>query len=89
TALYETGESLYSNLVTIEKQGGLSAIGAAPVVFASRGRICYSGVAGTIDVYTTAGIAVASSAKANGSFAVAPGTYVVKSGRYTFKLIVY
>lgn len=89
TALYESGESLYSNLVTVEKQGGLSTIGAAPVVFASRGRICYSGVADTIDVYSTAGVLVASSAKANGSFAVAPGTYVVKSGRYTFKLIVY
>ena len=89
TALYESGESLYSNLVTVEKQGGLTSVGAAPVVFASRGRICYSGVADTIVVYTTAGVPVASSAKANGSFAVAPGTYVVKSGRYTFKLIVY
>ncbi|MBS7410734.1 MAG: hypothetical protein KIG59_07245, partial [Muribaculaceae bacterium] len=89
TALYESGESLYSNLVSVEKHGGLSTIGAAPVVFASRGRICYSGVADTIVVYTTAGVPVASSAKANGSFAVAPGTYVAKSGSYTYKLIVY
>ena len=89
TALYESGESLYSNLVSIEKHGGLSTIGAAPVVFASRGRICYSGVADTIVVYTTAGVPVASSAKANGSFAVAPGSYVAKSGSYTYKLIVY
>ena len=93
TALYNIGESAFSNTVTTK--GGCSSVDNAAIatrisITTAGQRIivaCAEGEA--VSIYNVAGVEIAGfTAESNNSIYVAPGAYIVKVGNYAQTVIV-
>lgn len=89
SAVYDDGESIYSNAATINLSG-IDAVGAETVTVTARdGRINITGATGYVGIFAIDG-RMLYNFRATGydSVDVAPGIYVVAASGRTFKLIV-
>lgn len=90
TALYDHGESDYSNTVSVACAGVESVDAVLPIVYASHGNICIKDAAGSlVTVYNTTGTALFSQEVADEAVVpVNAGIYVVKVGAAVVKIAV-